>query len=356
VPLGSLSPTPIPSVAVDPTLTTATVSWPATAPANTINRTTTTACPGLATFCPDPVCSNNPALPCSAPFDPYVQCGDFTAICVCGDPPLADTAANGPEPIYGVQLFVHKVPTTGPGGTLYRTLSDMEGVPGTDPIAVHQNPGAQMGCTGSGGDTRCPGMWSIPCSSVTGGSCAVDGKTFNPVAQSFTMTDTDVNTFLGTDGPLGPGEAAVLNTKVMFRGSVPNSTASGSAFTNDNVVSLFSANSTAFSFDALISTIALDVRSEQANRVVGTIMAVGGPYVSFFVEFAGDGIRFEPLTTIEATGAEEYTFTHKVTGYRAAQSVYRVTGELADGNTIQILKTVDLTRARGRGGNSHKLT
>jgi hypothetical protein len=300
---GGLSVVPVPTVtASDTAALTVDLAWPAVSAGTDVNR-----------------------------FDPAQSC------------PSGATFANDATPppaVLGVQLFAYVLPPT----AAPRTLSDLEGVPGTDPIAVLVNPGSGLACNGTGADTNCPGMHLVPCPS---GAACHSANTFEPVAQSFRLTQAEVDAALGADGPLDGSKVAIFNTKVLFTGALPGGTASGAATNNPSLVSLFSANSTKVSFDALISNVALEVRSDRANLVHGTINTVGGPFVAFHVEYAADGISFEPVTTIEATGAETYNFTHKLTGRRANQVTYKVTVEQPDGQFV-VMETIDVTPGRGR--------
>ena len=305
-PIGGLSVVPVPSVvASDSAGLTVDLAWPAVSAGTGVNiadNGTQPACPAGATFAND---------------------------------------ATPPPAILGVQLFVYTVPTA----AAPRSLSDLEGVPGTDPIGVLTNPGDGLACTGSGSDPNCPGVHLVPC--PTGAAC-LDANTFEVAAQNFRLTQADVDAALGADGPLDATKVAVFNTKVLFKGALAGGTSSGSASTNPSLVSLFSANSTKVSFDALISNVALEMRSDRANLIHGTINTVGGPFVAFHVDYAADGISFEPVTTIPATGAQTYNFTHKLTGRRADQVTYRVTVEQPDGEFV-VMETIDVTPGRGRG-------
>jgi hypothetical protein len=306
-PVAGLSAVPVPTVtASDAAALTVDLAWPAISAGTNVNISDAAqpACPGGSTFAND------------------------------GTPPPA---------VLGVRLFLYK--TTAAAAP--RTLGDLEGAPGTDPIGVLGNPGDGLACSGSGADTNCPSVYLMPCGLATGATClSGDPDTFDLAAQALQLTQGDVETVLG--GPLAAGDVVIFNTKVVFAGALPGSTASGAATNNPSLLSLFSANSTKVSFDALISNVALEVRADRANLVSGTITTVGGPFVAFQVDYAVDGMSFQPVTTIQATGAESYTFTHKLTGRRDGQVTYRVTVEQPDGSFV-VMETINVNPGRGQG-------
>ncbi len=302
--VGALAPVPIPTVTSSDTAGgTVSLAWPAAAAANTINLPSST----------------NAACPPGAFFNDL-------------------TATNAPNPVFGIGLFVHTVPT----GGAFRSLASLEGSTATAGVLdALQNPGSQIACTGT---VDCPGVRPVPCNAATGGVCVGDGTLFSPAAQAVTLSQAAVNAALGTEGPLDGSKVAVFNTKVFFRCSVPNSCANPARTTvNPSLVSLFSGNSTRVSFGALVSRVVFDREPVVlGNRVTLSWSTIGGPFVEFRVQRSDNGIDFVDLGTVSATGADSYEFTDTFRGRRPMTATYRLIVVEPTGES-QLLTSVDLS-------------
>ncbi|MFQ5767973.1 MAG: hypothetical protein ACE5ID_08325, partial [Acidobacteriota bacterium] len=182
------------------------------------------------------------------------------------------TDANGPNPVFGVRLYVHAIsplvtssdPTKPINQAAFRSLASLEGAALDSNGFLNILPNSQnsrMACSGTGSDPNCPGVHLVPCGAagVTGGVCVGNAGTFAPGSQSIQIARTDLDGILGTDGPVSGNNNAVLNTKVVYRGAESGSHGGARGLSNNVVnpalVSLFSANSTRISFDSLVSRI-----------------------------------------------------------------------------------------------------
>jgi hypothetical protein len=213
-PIGGLEPVPIPSIlAVDTQGATVDIAWPAAQNQRTVNLPS-----DLATPCP-----------AGSTFNDLI-------------------VTSAPSPIWGVRLHVHAEPALGAA----RTLASLEGssTPGGLLADLANGPPANLSCEAPGG---CPGVWEIPCSSVTGGVCTADGRDFRAdSAQQIRLTRAQIEGLLGADGPLSAVNAAVFNTKIVFRGAVAGSqahTRNRPIMFNPTLLSVFSAHSNRVRFD-----------------------------------------------------------------------------------------------------------
>ncbi|MFQ5718075.1 MAG: hypothetical protein ACE5IK_00865 [Acidobacteriota bacterium] len=293
-------PVPIPEITNSSVAAgTVDLAWPAVANANTPNRpgATGVACPFNATF------------------------NDLTA-------------TSGPNPIWGVRLFVYKV-VAGAGNS--RSLASLEGGSvdaATTLFDIMQNGQSdRMACTGA---SDCPGVHAVNC--VAGATSSCQGTDFSPAAQAFQLTAADVNAALGADGPLGSSEAVVFVTKVLFRGSVPGSNTNTRTvtFTNPGVVSLFSTNSQQVSFSALVASASFGQIRMRGTRFVELGWTTVGDIRSMTLQRSFDGVTFSDVANIPATpGQDTYTFTDNLTrtrGRTPAQITYRLLYETATGS------------------------
>ncbi|MFQ5766376.1 MAG: hypothetical protein ACE5ID_00100 [Acidobacteriota bacterium] len=302
VPIGGLEPVPVPTVVNSAVPDTVQLAWPSANNQNTTNRPS----------------ANNTPCPAGSTFDDLLD-------------------QNGPNPIWGLRLYVHTIPD----GGAFRSLASLEGTTlvGTR-LGVLENPGNMLSCTGQ---LDCPNVHLVPCSTVTGGICQSDGVSFTPAAQIVTLDKATIDSLLTIDGPIGTANNAVFNTKVIFRGAVPGSqAAAGVPSSNPSLVSLFSANSTRVSFGALVAQMVFQRTRVEGNRVtLNWVTTTSGSFLEFRLERADPGVVFQPLATIPATEATSYSFTDIFRGRRSSRALYRLIGvEAAPTPPFQIFTTV----------------
>jgi len=316
---GGLEPVPVPRVTSSNVIGRAvTVAWDAADNQNLTNRPGVTAvpCPGASTF------------------------------------PNEQSTTTSPAGIASMRLFVHRRAA----GAVGKTLAELEGTAVTGGVLDAFGNTAVTGyCNTDGGGeiigTACPGSHIVACNSpgVTGGVCAANGIDFAPASQSVTLTEAAVNAALGVDGPLGSGDVGVLNTKVVYMGSTQAHSSGGNGFLNPKLVSLFSASSSAFSFGGLATGVQFDSSATvvRGNRVTLSWTAVGGPFSSFALSRALNGVDFEPVATIPGSAQPTYTFTDEIQGRASASIWYRIVYTDVSGIEGQALTEVNL-RTGGR--------
>jgi hypothetical protein len=294
-----------------------TVAWDAADNQNRTNRPGGLACPGGATFTNEQV------------------------------------TTTSPDAISGMRLFVHRRAA----GAAAKTLVELEGTAlvGTT-LGAFGNTALTGYCNTDGAGeivgTACPGSHIVACNApgVTGGVCAANGIDFSPANQSVTIVEAAVNAALGVDGPMGSGDVGVLNTKVVYMGSTQTHSAGGSAFLNPKLVSLFSASSSPFSFGGLATGVQFDSSATvvRGNRVTLSWTTVGGPFSSFELSRALNGVDFEPIATIPGSASPTYTFTDEIRGRATASIWYRLVYTDVSGIEGQALTEVTLRTGGGR--------
>lgn len=313
---GGVEPVPVPRVTSSDIVGRAiTIAWDASDNQNLTNRPGNLACPGASTF------------------------------------PNEQSTTVSPSAIGASRLFVHRRAS----GAVGRTLADLEGtVVAAGVLGAFGNAAVTGYCnTDDSGEvpgTACPGSHIIACNApgVSGGLCAANGTDFTHAAQSVTVTEAAVNAALGVDGPIGSGDVGVLNTKVVYVGSTDAHSASGDGNLNPKLVSLFSASSSPFSFGGLVTGVQFDSSATvvRGNRVTLSWSAVGGPFASFSLSRALDGVSFEPVATIPGSAQPTYTFTDEIKGRASASVWYRLVYTDVNGIEGQTLTEVTLRGGR----------
>ena len=121
----------------------------------------------------------------------------------------------------------------------------------------------------------------------------------------------------------------------------------GDGFINPRLVSLFSANSTPFSYEGLATGVQFDSAATvvRGNRVTLSWTAVGGPFAQFRLERALDGVSFQEIAVIPGGAEPSSTFTDEIRGRASASIWYRLISTDMSGGEAQAL--IEVTR---RGG------
>ena len=292
-PIGGLAPVPIVRlVEMDPARGTLSLAWPGATNQATTNRASSTATP----------------CPIGATFDDL-------------------TAANGPQPVRAVRLFVHAAESIGSP----RSLVSLEGGGLIGSVVDFMGNNRYAVCFDA---QTCPGSHIVPCSVVLGGQCHANGIDFLPVEQTITASRCALDAILGPDGPIGTSaenDELVFNTKVVYAGSVETASTAGLARLDPRLVSLFSSNSVMMSFGD--NPPAIQVRRDGV-RLVGDHLILSwiasGPFSQFRVGRSVDGAAFAPVRLLPALASGRYRILDNVRGL-IGPVTYRIIGDQTPG-------------------------